>query len=83
MLKFIRGKGHQPSAERVRLQKLLFKFRKTVQHGFPGKPSALAYDPSLSLLAVGTKFGAIKMYPFQFSTPSWLLLNTYRTRLLG
>lgn len=35
----------------------------TVQHGFPHKPSALAWDPKLKLLAIGTKTGTIKMYP--------------------
>ena len=35
-----------------------------LEHGFPSKPSALAYDPKLKLVAVGTKSGAIRMYPF-------------------
>ncbi|XP_017065593.2 lethal(2) giant larvae protein isoform X2 [Drosophila eugracilis] len=62
MLKFIRGKGQQPSAERQRLQKDLFAYRKTAQHGFPHKPSALAYDPVLKLMAIGTQTGAIKVF---------------------
>ena len=37
----------------------------TVEHGFPNQPSALAYDPKLQLMAIGTKSGAIKVYPFQ------------------
>lgn len=61
MLKFIRGKGQQPSAERVKLQKELFAFRKTVQHGFPNKPTCLAWDPILRLMAIGTATGAIKV----------------------
>ncbi|XP_014285464.1 lethal(2) giant larvae protein isoform X3 [Halyomorpha halys] len=61
MLKFIRGKGQQPSAERVKLQKELFAFRKTVQHGFPNKPTCLAWDPVLRLMAIGTATGAIKV----------------------
>uniref|UniRef100_A0A1B6CIZ4 Uncharacterized protein n=1 Tax=Clastoptera arizonana TaxID=38151 RepID=A0A1B6CIZ4_9HEMI len=61
MLKFIRGKGHQPSAERQKLQRELFAFRKTVQHGFPNKPTCLAWDPILRLMAVGTTSGAIKV----------------------
>ena len=32
-------------------------------HGFPSKPSAMAYDPKLKLLAIGTKSGVVKMYP--------------------
>lgn len=36
----------------------------TVQHGFPNKPTALAWDPSLRLMIIGTASGAIKVYPF-------------------
>uniref|UniRef100_A0A8D8IJ21 Lethal(2) giant larvae protein n=1 Tax=Culex pipiens TaxID=7175 RepID=A0A8D8IJ21_CULPI len=62
MLKFIRGKGQQPSAERQKLQKELFAFRRTAQHGFPHKPSALAYDPTSRLMAIGTNSGIIKVF---------------------
>ncbi|XP_044005271.1 lethal(2) giant larvae protein homolog 1 isoform X2 [Aphidius gifuensis] len=62
MLKFIRGKGQQTTAERQKLQKDLFAFRKTVQHGFPNKPTALAWDPSLRLMIIGTASGAIKVF---------------------
>ncbi|XP_043284182.1 lethal(2) giant larvae protein homolog 1 isoform X3 [Venturia canescens] len=62
MLKFIRGKGQQPTVERQKLQKDLFAFRKTVQHGFPNKPTALAWDPSLRLMIIGTASGAIKVF---------------------
>ncbi|GAB6025766.1 UDP-N-acetylmuramoyl-L-alanyl-D-glutamate--2, 6-diaminopimelate ligase, variant 4 [Chamberlinius hualienensis] len=62
MLKFIRGKGYQPSAERLKLQKELFAFNKTGQHGFPHRPSALAWDPELQLMAIGTRTGVIKVY---------------------
>ncbi|XP_023165771.2 protein lethal(2) giant larvae isoform X1 [Drosophila hydei] len=62
MLKFIRGKGQQPTAERQRLQKELFAYRKTAQHGFPHKPSALAYDPVSKLMAIGTQTGAVKVF---------------------
>nr|CBH09297.1 putative lethal (2) giant larvae [Heliconius melpomene] len=62
MLKFIRGKGQQPSAERQKLQNDLFAFRKTVQHGFPHRASALAWDPLLRLAALGTASGALKVY---------------------
>uniref|UniRef100_A0AAR2J1Q4 Lethal giant larvae homologue 2 domain-containing protein n=1 Tax=Pygocentrus nattereri TaxID=42514 RepID=A0AAR2J1Q4_PYGNA len=44
---------------------LSFPFVQTVEHGFPNQPSALAYDPKLQLMAIGTKSGAIKVYPFQ------------------
>ncbi|XP_053607282.1 lethal(2) giant larvae protein homolog 1 isoform X2 [Plodia interpunctella] len=62
MLKFIRGKGQQPSVERQKLQNELFAFRKTVQHGFPHRASALAWDPLLRLAAIGTGTGALKVY---------------------
>lgn len=44
---------------------LLLRFQ-TVQHGFPNKPTALAWDPSLRLMIIGTASGAIKVYPFVF-----------------
>ncbi|XP_055585655.1 lethal(2) giant larvae protein [Uranotaenia lowii] len=62
MLKFIRGKGQQPSAERQKLQKELFAFRRTAQHGFPHKPSAVAYDSVSKLMAIGTNSGIIKVF---------------------
>lgn len=34
----------------------------TTQHGFPHKPSALAYDPKYKLLAIGTTTGGIKVF---------------------
>lgn len=34
-----------------------------MEHGFPHQPSALGYSPSLQLLAIGTRSGAIKLYP--------------------
>ncbi len=43
---------------------LFSSFTQTVEHGFPNQPSALAYDPKLQLMAIGTKSGAIKVYPF-------------------
>jgi len=62
MLKFIWGKGHGPSTERLKLQKELFGFNKSVTHGFPNKPSSVAWDPELKLLAVGTKTGALRVF---------------------
>uniref|UniRef100_A0A182LU86 Lethal(2) giant larvae protein n=1 Tax=Anopheles culicifacies TaxID=139723 RepID=A0A182LU86_9DIPT len=62
MLKFIRGKGQQPSSERQKLQKELFAFRRTAQHGFPHKPSAVAYDSKSKLMAIGTNSGVIKVF---------------------
>lgn len=39
-------------------------FFQTVQHGFPSKPTAVAWDPVLRLIALGTQTGVIKVYPF-------------------
>ncbi|CAH1129271.1 unnamed protein product [Ceutorhynchus assimilis] len=61
MFKFIKGKPHQ-SAERHKLQKELFSYRRTLQHGFPHKPSALGWDASFRLLCIGTATGAVKVF---------------------
>lgn len=37
----------------------------TVEHGFPHQPSALGYSLSLRILAIGTRSGAVKLYPFR------------------
>lgn len=50
MLKLIWGKGQGPSAERVKVQKQLFGFSREVNHGFPNKPTCLAWDPQLKLI---------------------------------
>ncbi|CAG2166551.1 unnamed protein product, partial [Oppiella nova] len=62
MFKFMRGKGGQAGADRVKLQKELFAFNKTGTHGFPHYPSALAYDYELGLLAIGTRSGLLRVY---------------------
>ncbi|XP_053517192.1 LLGL scribble cell polarity complex component 2 isoform X3 [Artibeus jamaicensis] len=59
MRRFLRS-GHDPARER--LKRDLFQFNKTVEHGFPHQPSALGYSPSLRLLAIGTRSGAVKLY---------------------
>ncbi|XP_030840048.1 lethal(2) giant larvae protein homolog 2 isoform X14 [Strongylocentrotus purpuratus] len=48
--------------ERRKMRKELFAFNKTVEHGFPNKPTALAYDPKLNIFAIGTSNGVIKIY---------------------
>ncbi|XP_071041650.1 lethal(2) giant larvae protein homolog 1 isoform X2 [Parasteatoda tepidariorum] len=62
MLKFMRGKSHHLTAERLKLHKELFNCVKTTTHGFPHRPSALAWDAKLQLLAIGTKNGLIRIY---------------------
>lgn len=41
-----------------------------VEHGFPPKPSAIAHDPELNLLAIGTSNGLLKMYPLAVNVRS-------------
>ncbi|XP_033907510.1 lethal(2) giant larvae protein homolog 1-like [Acipenser ruthenus] len=61
MMKFrFRRQGNDPQREKIKQD--LFAFNKTVEHGFPNQPSALAYDPKLRLMAIGTKSGAVKIY---------------------
>ena len=38
----------------------LFYFQ-SVRHGFPNKPTALAWDPELKILAIGTKQGLLRV----------------------
>ncbi|KAM9425929.1 LLGL scribble cell polarity complex component 2 isoform 2-T3 [Pholidichthys leucotaenia] len=57
-----RFRRHAHESQRDRLKQELFQFSKTVEHGFPHQPSALGYSPSLRLLAIGTRSGAIKLY---------------------
>lgn len=59
-MKRFRRHGHE--SQRDRLKQELFQFNKTVEHGFPHQPSALGYSPSLDLLAIGTRSGAIKLF---------------------
>ncbi|KAM8798550.1 lethal(2) giant larvae protein homolog 1 [Eudromia elegans] len=61
MMKFrFRRQGADPQRDRLRHD--LFAFSKTVEHGFPSQPSALAYDAQLRIMAIGTKAGAVKIY---------------------
>ncbi|XP_062330381.1 LLGL scribble cell polarity complex component 2 isoform X2 [Osmerus eperlanus] len=59
-MKRFRRHGHE--TQRERLKQELYHFNKTVEHGFPHQPSALGFSPSLQLLAIGTRSGAIKLY---------------------
>lgn len=61
MFKFLRKHPPKDSEERGQLKKELFGYRRCLDHGFPSKPSCMAYDPKLKLLAIGTKTGRIKI----------------------
>ncbi|KAK8373980.1 hypothetical protein O3P69_009367 [Scylla paramamosain] len=43
------------------LQADAFQIAKTVRHGFPYQPTAIAFDPIQRILAVGTKQGSIRI----------------------
>ncbi|KAM4844097.1 lethal(2) giant larvae protein homolog 1 isoform 4-T4 [Thomomys bottae] len=61
MMKFrFRRQGADPQREKLKQE--LFAFSKTVEHGFPNQPSALAFDPELRIMAIGTRSGAVKIY---------------------
>lgn len=62
MMKFIRGRGAHVNAERLKLQKELFEYNQTLFHGFLHRPSALAYDKKLNILALGTREGSLRLY---------------------
>lgn len=61
MLKFMKHQ-HKLTPERIQKQKELFGFHKACYHGFPSKPSAMAWDPRLRLLAIATRAPAIRLY---------------------
>ncbi|KAH3872012.1 lethal(2) giant larvae protein homolog 1-like isoform X2 [Dreissena polymorpha] len=62
MLRFLRRQPPKENEGRESQKKELFGFRRLNEHGFPSKPSAVAFDPKLKLLAIGTKSGAIRIF---------------------
>lgn len=57
---------HPPGSREPEVQETLqsehFQLCKTVRHGFPYQPSALAFDPVQKILAVGTQTGALRLF---------------------
>ncbi|KAJ8984730.1 hypothetical protein NQ317_004994 [Molorchus minor] len=49
-----------------------------LRHGFPFQPTAMAYDPVQKLLAIGTKSGSLRMYPFNV-----LLLHIHKVDVVA
>lgn len=43
---------------------IILFFPQTFLHGFPHQPTAVAFDPIQRVLAIGTKTGSLRMYPF-------------------
>lgn len=60
-LKLRRSESRESDA-RKSLQEDLYEYSQFSGFGFPSKPSAIAHDPYLDLLAIGTKSGALKLY---------------------
>ncbi|XP_015789453.1 lethal(2) giant larvae protein homolog 2 [Tetranychus urticae] len=60
MLKYFRGKRFK-SSTRSKLTKESFGLKQTLSHGFPHSPTCMAYDSKLSLLAIGSEKGVIKI----------------------
>ncbi|XP_049645280.1 syntaxin-binding protein 5 [Suncus etruscus] len=58
--------AHPPGAREPDVPETLqaehFQLCKTVRHGFPYQPSALAFDPVQKILAVGTQTGALRLF---------------------
>ncbi|XP_062864157.1 syntaxin-binding protein 5 isoform X1 [Trichomycterus rosablanca] len=44
------------------LQSEHFQLCKTVRHGFPHQPSAMAFDPVQKILAIGTQTGGLRLF---------------------
>uniref|UniRef100_A0A8D0GLL5 Syntaxin-binding protein 5 n=1 Tax=Sphenodon punctatus TaxID=8508 RepID=A0A8D0GLL5_SPHPU len=54
--------GNRESDIQETLQSEHFQLCKTVRHGFPYQPSALAFDPVQKILAIGTQTGALRLF---------------------
>ncbi|XP_024075627.1 syntaxin-binding protein 5 isoform X1 [Terrapene carolina triunguis] len=54
--------GNRESDIPETLQSEHFQLCKTVRHGFPYQPSALAFDPVQRILAIGTQTGALRLF---------------------
>ncbi|KAI4805480.1 hypothetical protein KUCAC02_010094 [Chaenocephalus aceratus] len=56
-----------PTPKEIDIQETLvsenFQMCKTVRHGFPYQPTALAFDPVQKILAIGSRTGGVRMYP--------------------
>lgn len=55
------ARDHNIYIKKILYHILYFSFQ-TTQHGFPHKPTAVSYDHILSLMAIGTQTGAIKIF---------------------
>ncbi|TWW80575.1 Syntaxin-binding protein 5-like [Takifugu flavidus] len=58
------GKKRGGGGWRADVMQPLAAMEQTVRHGFPYQPTALAFDPVQKILAIGSRSGGIRMYPF-------------------
>ncbi|XP_061651200.1 syntaxin-binding protein 5 isoform X11 [Phyllopteryx taeniolatus] len=56
------GAAKENDAVPESLQSEHFQLCKTVRHGFPHRPSSMAFDPVQKILAVGTLNGALRLF---------------------
>ncbi|XP_041106241.1 syntaxin-binding protein 5-like isoform X1 [Polyodon spathula] len=54
--------GHRDNDIHETLQSEHFQLCKTVRHGFPYQPSAMAFDPVQKILAIGTQNGSLRLF---------------------
>ncbi|KAG8201923.1 hypothetical protein JTE90_027400 [Oedothorax gibbosus] len=62
MFKFKGNKNQQSNTEIAKSVEDYFSFSKLSTLGFPYKPTALAWDPHMCLVAIGTYYGSIRIY---------------------
>ena len=63
MFKFKLGRKQSDENEtQTRTHRTTFKLQKFCDRGFPSRPSAIAYDSHLQLMAIGTQLGEIRMW---------------------
>ncbi|XP_071034522.1 lethal(2) giant larvae protein homolog 1 isoform X2 [Parasteatoda tepidariorum] len=62
MFKFKSSKTQQSNTEIAKSVEDFVSFNKIATLGFPHKPTALAWEPHLCLMAIGTQFGSIRIY---------------------
>ncbi|XP_033874852.1 syntaxin-binding protein 5 isoform X11 [Acipenser ruthenus] len=54
--------GNRDNDIQETLQSEHFQLCKTVRHGFPYQPSAMAFDPVQKILAIGTQNGSLRLF---------------------
>ncbi|XP_015258999.1 PREDICTED: syntaxin-binding protein 5-like, partial [Cyprinodon variegatus] len=67
-----------PTPKEIDVQETLvsenFQLCKTVRHGFPYQPTALAFDPVQKILAIGSRSGGVRIHPSNSPSIPWATL---------